>query len=176
MGAGETSGSSRVYRKKDLPYDTMPVDAIAALSVDAVVAPDAHLFLWTLDRFVLDGSAQRVARAWGFEPLPQMIVWHKRSAGLGRILRPAHELILVGRRGRARLREASVPTVAEWRQVYENGAKLHSAKPDASVDLVEALSPGPYLELFARRARLGDWDYWGNEALQTIELPPPRPR
>lgn len=40
----------------------------------------------------------------------------------------------------------------------------HSAKPEAFLDLVEQVSPGPYLELFARRNRLG-WDTWGNECL-----------
>jgi hypothetical protein len=40
----------------------------------------------------------------------------------------------------------------------------HSAKPEAFLDLVESVSPGPYLELFARRNRLG-WDTWGNECL-----------
>jgi N6-adenosine-specific RNA methylase IME4 len=46
---------------------------------------------------------------------------------------------------------------------------VHSAKPDAFLDLVEQVSPGPYLELFARRQRLG-WDTWGNEALEHVEL------
>lgn len=45
----------------------------------------------------------------------------------------------------------------------------HSAKPEAFLDLVEALSPGPYVELFARRDRLG-WDTWGNESLGTAEM------
>lgn len=38
----------------------------------------------------------------------------------------------------------------------------HSGKPDAFLDLVESMSPGPYLELFARRERPG-WTAWGNE-------------
>lgn len=46
----------------------------------------------------------------------------------------------------------------------------HSAKPDAFYDLVEQVSSGPYLELFARRARFG-WDYAGNESLNTVEIP-----
>jgi hypothetical protein len=46
----------------------------------------------------------------------------------------------------------------------------HSAKPEAFLDHVEQVSPGPYLEMFARRARFG-WDYWGNESLGTAELP-----
>lgn len=37
----------------------------------------------------------------------------------------------------------------------------HSAKPDAFGDLVERVSPGPYVELFCRRPRLG-WDHWGH--------------
>jgi N6-adenosine-specific RNA methylase IME4 len=31
------------------------------------------------------------------------------------------------------------------------------------------MSPGPYVELFARRDRLG-WDTWGNESLGTAEF------
>lgn len=46
----------------------------------------------------------------------------------------------------------------------------HSAKPEAFLDLVEQISPGPYLELFARRNRLG-WDTWGDEALWHVEMP-----
>jgi N6-adenosine-specific RNA methylase IME4 len=46
---------------------------------------------------------------------------------------------------------------------------MHSAKPEAFLDLVEQVSPGPYLELFARRARFG-WDYWGDESLETAEV------
>lgn len=45
----------------------------------------------------------------------------------------------------------------------------HSEKPEAFLDLVERVSPGPYLELFARRDRLG-WDTWGNESLNTAEV------
>lgn len=45
----------------------------------------------------------------------------------------------------------------------------HSAKPEAFQDMVERISPPPYLELFARRNRLG-WHTWGNEALNHVEL------
>ena len=38
----------------------------------------------------------------------------------------------------------------------------HSKKPEAFQDIVETVSPGPYLEMFARRQRAG-WDTWGNE-------------
>lgn len=45
----------------------------------------------------------------------------------------------------------------------------YSQKPEAFLDLVEQVSPSPYLELFARRQRLG-WDTWGDEALSHVEL------
>jgi N6-adenosine-specific RNA methylase IME4 len=45
----------------------------------------------------------------------------------------------------------------------------HSRKPDAFLDLVEQVSPGPYLELFARRNRLG-WDTWGNQSFEHVEI------
>jgi N6-adenosine-specific RNA methylase IME4 len=45
----------------------------------------------------------------------------------------------------------------------------HSQKPEAFLDLIERVSPGPYLELFARRNRLG-WDTWGDQALQHVEV------
>lgn len=53
-------------------------------------------------------------------------------------------------------------------QSYVNG-KRHSAKPEGAMDLIEQASPGPYVELFSRRHRLG-WDVWGNESANTVEL------
>lgn len=47
----------------------------------------------------------------------------------------------------------------------------HSAKPECWLDYFEHVSPGPYLELFARRNRLG-WDTWGDEALQHVPVAP----
>lgn len=37
----------------------------------------------------------------------------------------------------------------------------HSEKPALFADLIERMSPGPYVELFARQPRLG-WDHWGH--------------
>lgn len=44
----------------------------------------------------------------------------------------------------------------------------HSQKPEHFYDLVEQVSPPPYVELFARRHRLG-WDVWGDESANTAE-------
>ena len=48
----------------------------------------------------------------------------------------------------------------------------HSQKPDHFYDLVEQVSPGPYVEIFARRHRLL-WDVWGNESANTATLEVP---
>lgn len=57
-----------------------------------------------------------------------------------------------------------------WKLPYEGGARKHSAKPDGALDLIERASPGPRVELFARRERLG-WDTWGDESLGTATMP-----
>lgn len=53
---------------------------------------------------------------------------------------------------------------------YEWPRGKHSKKPEAFQDIVEQVSPGPYLELFARRKRPG-WAVWGNEVESDICMP-----
>lgn len=64
------------------------------------------------------------------------------------------------------LTESPTKAATSW-WVWKRGP--HSAKPEAFLDVIEQVSPGPYLELFARRNRLG-WDTWGNEALRHVEV------
>jgi N6-adenosine-specific RNA methylase IME4 len=169
-GKTRVNGRGERHRvlKRELGYATMSIEAIATLPVAGLAAPDAHLYLWVPDRFLIEGAAARVARAWGFEPL-RTIIWAKAGFALGRFPRAQHEALLVCRRGRLQFRVVDVGSVQRWRMPYENGARKHSAKPEGAYDLIERASPGPYLELFARRGRLG-WDYWGDESLQTVEM------
>jgi N6-adenosine-specific RNA methylase IME4 len=163
-------GERHVNHKQRLGYAVMSIEDICALEIPA--ADDAHLYLWATDTHLLDGSASRVARAWGFTP-HKTLVWRKASYGLGKCWRPAHEIVVLARRGDLDYRGESIATVQDWKQPYvatgRSVAKLHSAKPDGFLDMVEVASPGPYLELFARRARFG-WDYWGDESLGTAEF------
>ena len=69
------------------------------------------------------------------------------------------------RKGAAPLKPLAKAT-SRW---FEWPRGAHSSKPDAFLDLVEQVSPGPYLELFARRARFG-WSYWGDQSLGTAEM------
>lgn len=171
-GRGERHVNSRTH-DRSLPYATMSVDAIAALPVAAAAHRDAHLYLWAPDRFVIDGSAARVALEWGFTPL-RFVVWAKAGFGLGTFPRPQHELLLVARRGRLAFRIRDQGSVQRWKQPYHRTThsvgKTHSAKPDGALELIERASPGPYLELFARRWRDG-WVAWGDELPPAPDVP-----
>lgn len=167
-GRGVLRGGGKVA----LPYDTMSIDQICALPVAGLAAADAHLYLWIPDEFLIEGAGARVARAWGFEPGRVIVWWAKRGYGLGTFPRPQHEALLVCTRGSQPFLVRNEGSVQEWKQPYEGGARKHSAKPEGAYDLIESASPGPYVELFARRGRLG-WEHWGNQALQTVDFESP---
>ena len=151
----------------------MTVAEICALPVKNVVAEDAHLYLWTINRYVED--AYTVARAWGFEP-STLLTWAKKpmGGGLGGTFGISTEYILFARRGSLAAKQRVKGTWFPWKREYVNGAPAHSRKPAAFMEMVEAVSPGPHLELFARRRRPG-WSVWGNEVEPDISLDAPMP-
>jgi N6-adenosine-specific RNA methylase IME4 len=128
---------------------------------------NSRLFLWTVTRYV--EHTYSVARAWGFTPA-WLVTWCKPPGfGGGWEFTSNCEYLLVARRGKPELLDRAPSSWFDWPRPYANGGPVHAAKPDAFYDLVEKMSPGPYLELFARRQRLG-WDTWGNEALEHVEM------
>lgn len=149
-------------------YSTLELDAICALDVAGVTADRAHLYLWVPNALLPDGL--RVMQAWGFRYVSNL-VWAKRrqdggpdGRGVGFYFRNVTELILFGVRGK------NVRTLdAARRQInlIETRKREHSRKPDEQYPLIEACSPGPYLELFARHPRPG-WDGWGDEAAAEV--------
>src|SRR3954470_24666168 len=50
----------------DLPYGRMLIEGICALPVGELAEPDAHLYLWIPDEFLIAGDGARVLQAWGF--------------------------------------------------------------------------------------------------------------
>ncbi len=144
----------RMDAKAEMPYSGMSLDEIKALPVKDLAASDACLFLWTTNRYLRD--AFDVVKAWGFRPT-QTMVWCKPPKGQlgGAAFAIATEFIILGRRGHAGTGERQDRNWWEWPRTP------HSVKPAAFGDLVEKVSPGPYVELFARQPRLG-WDHWGH--------------
>ena len=149
-----------------VPYTTLSVAKIASLPVADLARRDAHLYLWTTNRYLRDGF--EVLEAWGFR-YSQVLVWCKTPMGLGPGATYANtmEFVLLGKRG-------SLPAIRRWDTAWFNWRRMgnaNSRKPDAFLDIVEQVSPGPYAELFARRARFG-WDYpIGDQALGGLSVP-----
>lgn len=149
--------------RRSIPYTAMTVDQIKALPAGDCAAESARLFLWTTNRHLPD--AFDVAATWGFT-YRQALVWHKLGAAPwgGSVAPISGEFLLVCVKG-------DPAVLSRWSTSVISAAKTaHSAKPDVFLDLVEQTSPGPYLELFARRARFG-WDYYGDESLGTAVMP-----
>lgn len=140
-------------KRNRLPYAHMTLDEIRALPVEDL-CDAGHLYLWTTNRFLR--HAYGVAEAWGFVPR-QTLVWCKPVEGCwrpGGVFANSTEFVIFARRDPAPPKERIGRSHWEWPRA------AHSAKPAAFGDIVEQVSPGPYLELFARNPRLG-WDAWG---------------
>ena len=146
-----------------MPYPTLSVDEIAALPVRDFAEDDSHLYLWTTQSFLRD--TYRVLDAWGFRQ-GAMLVWSKPPKGVCGTYVCSVEFCIFARRGSLEAKRRQIGTCYQWPRSH------HSAKPEAFQDMVESVSPGPYLEMFARRNRLG-WATWGNECLQHVTLVPP---
>lgn len=148
-------------------YSTMTLDAIKDIPVSTAVADNAHLYLWVPNALLPDGMA--VMAAWGFRYVSN-IVWAKRrkdggtdGRGVGFYFRNVTELVLFGVRGSMRTLSPARSQV----NMIETRKREHSRKPDEQYDLIEACSPGPHLELFARQPREG-WTVWGDESDQDV--------
>ena len=145
-------------------YETMTLDDICGLPVQGLAAPTAHLYLWTPNALLPE--ALGVMAAWGFTYKTNLI-WHKvrkdggsDGRGVGFYFRNVTEMVLFGVRGKnARTLEAGRRQV----NMLQTRKREHSRKPDEQYELIEACSPGAYLELFARGDRDG-WAGWGNQA------------
>lgn len=137
------------------PYSTMSVDAIAAMPIGDLAAEDCHLWLWTDNKDLHAGF--HVLEAWGFRYLAP-VHWIKPS-GFGCWWIHRTQTILFAYRRKCRFPKARFrPNLI----VPGRNPERHSAKPEESYALAEEVSPGPRLELFARRRRPG-WIAWGNE-------------
>jgi N6-adenosine-specific RNA methylase IME4 len=142
----------------------MKLGEIMALPVAELAGPASHLYLRCPNAMLPEGLA--VLRAWGFT-CKSNLVWHKirkdggsDGRGVGFYFRNVTELILFGVRGK------NARTLAPGRRqvnLLATRKREHSRKPHEQYDIIEACSPGPFLELFARGNRSG-WSTWGNQA------------
>jgi N6-adenosine-specific RNA methylase IME4 len=147
-------------------YGTMDLEEIMALPVQTATTATSHLYLWVPNALLPEGI--QVLKAWGFE-YKSNIIWHKirkdggpDGRGVGFYFRNVTELILFGVRGK------NARTLAPGRRQVNFLAtqkREHSRKPDELYPIIEACSPGPYLELFARGTR-PQWTGWGDQSAE----------
>lgn len=142
-------------------YPLMTLDRIKAMPVKDLSEENAHLYLWVPNGLLQEGLD--VIKAWGFT-YRSMLTWAKPRLSLGVYIRNSSETILFATRGHAPVK------------FHGQGSWLfapvqeHSHKPEEQFAIIERLSDGPYLELFARRRQPG-WDVWGNEIDSDIVIP-----
>lgn len=163
------TGKMAPEHKRLLRYPTMDLQEIIQLPVARLAAAQSHLYLWVPNALLTEGL--EVMRAWGFT-YKTNLVWYKirkdggpDGRGVGFYFRNVTELILFGVRGSMRTLKPGRTQV----NLFSTRKREHSRKPDELYDLIEACSPGPYLELFARFGRKG-WNQWGNEDVERNNL------
>ncbi len=153
-------------------YGTMTMPELYSMPVGLWAENDALLWLWTTNAFMVE--AHKLAEGWGFTPRTIM-TWIKgrliienhepkliQQIGMGHFLRNSTEHIVLAVRGKIDVRNHDVPSA------FIAPRLEHSEKPAAFYDMVERMSPGPYLDVFARKQRLR-WDTFGNEAFDFRE-------
>jgi N6-adenosine-specific RNA methylase IME4 len=163
------TGKVAPEHKRLARYGTMALTEIKRLPVASAAADTAHLYLWVPNALLPDGIA--VMEAWGFK-YKSNIVWHKirkdggsDGRGVGFYFRNVTEMILFGVRGK------NARTLKPGRTQVNylcSRKREHSRKPDEQYSIIEACSPGPYLEIFARGERK-KWRSWGNQADERYE-------
>jgi N6-adenosine-specific RNA methylase IME4 len=156
-------------KSREVSFDTMSVNQISAMPVKDIAADDAHLYMWATNSHL--PFAFEIIKKWGFN-YSTTLVWAKNpmGGGLGGSFRITTEFLVFARRGNLKAKATTVGTWFNVKRQYENGYPKHSLKPSFFHELIEKTSPGPYVELFARREREG-WDVYGNEVSNSIELP-----
>lgn len=159
------TGKVAPEHRRLLRYPTMELREIMELPVPKFAAAKSHLYLWVPNALLADGL--RVMEAWGFT-YKSNLVWHKirkdggsDGRGVGFYFRNVTELVLFGVRGSMR----TLPPGRRQVNLLATRKREHSRKPDEIYNIIEACSPGPYLEVFARFRRAG-WKQWGNEDVE----------
>jgi len=142
-------------------YDLMTLDQIKSMPVSDLCEENAHCWLWVTNGTMEHGL--EVLKAWGFT-YRTTFTWIKPRLGLGVYLRNCTEHVLFATRGKAPVLFKAQPN---WLFAARQD---HSHKPEEQFAVIERCSPGPYLELFARRRQHG-WDTWGNEIDSDIDIP-----
>jgi N6-adenosine-specific RNA methylase IME4 len=138
-----------------LDYPVMTLDDIAKLPVAEKAADNCHIYLWVTHKFLPAGLG--LLDEWGFR-YQCVMTWWKHTGMSPYSWMYDTEHVLFGHRG-------NLPLLKMGMRLHMDAPNVrggHSTKPDVFYERVLAASPGPRLEMFARRERDG-FTPWGNE-------------
>jgi N6-adenosine-specific RNA methylase IME4 len=165
------TGKMAPEHKRLRRYPTMSFEEIAALPIARHALMQSHLYMWCPNALLLE--ALQIMKGWGFV-YKTNIVWFKirkdggpDGRGVGFYFRNVTEMLLFGTRGKLRTLKPGRTQV----NIIVSRKQEHSWKPGQAYKIIEACSPGPYLELFARQRRTG-WEWWGDQATTYEETRP----
>lgn len=139
----------------ELDYPTMTLEEIAALPIpDLADEAGCHLYVWVTQKFLPAGL--KLVEQWGFR-YECLMTWRKNVGITPFSWMYDTEHVIFARCGNLPLQQMGL------RLSFAAPVNGHSTKPDTFFDdRVLFASPGPRLEMFARRNREG-FDVWGNE-------------
>jgi N6-adenosine-specific RNA methylase IME4 len=155
-------------------YKCLPIHVIQSMgkSVALLAATDSIIGMWGTSPMLL--QQVDTLHRWGFRYAglwpwfkgspnsegddPEDIEWNP-AFGTGYIGRSCSEFMLIGTRGNPVLLDSA----KSERAAFFDPVREHSRKPDDQYRKLEAIGPGPYLEIFSRTDRPG-WVHFGNQA------------
>lgn len=153
-------GGGKIKRGADRHYDLMSVKEIEALPVGSLAHPDGcHVYLWATNNYLR--AALDCLDAWGFEYVTT-ITWGKDKMGLGQYYRGMSEHCLFATTKRRLPYKIADGKRRQGTTLLLAPRTVHSKKPAEMREMIEKVSYGPRLEMFARERNEG-WDAWGNE-------------
>jgi len=155
------TGGKGGWGTPQMHYQVMPTPQIIRELqwVKPLIAEQANCYLWVVNNKLQDGLD--LMKELGFHYITNL-VWVKDKIGMGQYFRGQHELLLFGRKGKPMPYRYEAGKRVTISSVISEPKQDHSRKPDSFYSIIERISHGPYLELFARRKRPG-WTAWGNQ-------------
>ncbi len=178
IGGGVKGGR----RGADRHYDLMSLKEIQAFPIPTLADENCHLYMWVTANY-LDAGVD-LMRSFGFR-YKRPLIWVKsdvlghtdwrhfnimlNNPGLGQYFRGVVEICLFGVKGVLPYKTREDGKRAQGLDVVFAPRTKHSEKPEEMRKIMELVSHGPRLELFARK-RIPDWYVWGNEVSANIVI------
>lgn len=163
-----------------ITYPVLTTEQLAAIPLSNAFEKNANLLVWATMPKLIEGTVEKVIRAWGFKPITAIFVWVKLNrkasiqvlstedlvfisdfySGLGHHTNSNIELIVLAKKGKG------IPRIAKnVKQLIFAPLSAHSEKPQEQYDRISRLYGNDItrVELFARKQNPPptEWDATG---------------